>query len=410
MPKILVWRRNINGNKSYNGFIYPEKGEIVEANDWDNKKSCGGGLHGYDKNNYTYFDDSNKGNFVVIEVDTADGYIELGDKVKFKKGKVLYNGVKFHKMKELLPAEYVLHFDTQTSGNNSTQLAGHNSTQASGHNSTQSAGYSSTQTSESYSTQTSGYNSTQTARYNSTQTAGSYSTQTSGYNSTQLARHNSTQTSGSCSTQTARYNSTQTARYNSTQTAGYNSTQIASGDSTQTAESGSFINIFLCRNMVNVFSCGADCVVSVITDIKNYSYIIKKPTIGVISHEDGLIKEYKYTKDIIKVLDKWEIIIFGSNKDGNHDGGLAKKCKDGFNAEQGVSTGHTGQCFAINTMSGLDIFKEGLMDLKNNIIPGKIYLMTKIGCGIAGYSTNEVKKLIQEVNLPKCVILPKEFS
>ena len=242
MSKILVLKRCIEGGKAYNGFIYPKAGEVVEAEDWEDSEECGDGLHGWTEDKWEYYDFKLKGNWVVLEVNKEDGFVELGDKVKFRKGKVLYNGESLDMAKELMLKQYpkmVFHFDNQEGGNYSTQTAGSNSTQTAGAYSTQKAGDDSTQTAWHSSTQTAGDDSTQKADSNSTQTAGDNSTQTAGNYSTQTALYSSTQTAGNYSTQTALYSSTQTAGSNSTQTAWHNSTQTAGDDSTQKAGSNS---------------------------------------------------------------------------------------------------------------------------------------------------------------------------
>lgn len=176
MKKIIL-RKNIKGNTSTNNFKYPKAGEYVEAPDWEATTKCRNGLHGWDENNHTYCSSEYKGNWVVLEVNTKDGFIELGDKVKFRKGKVLYNGKSLNKAKKLLPAMFPIHFDSQISQkDNEVQKAGLGSTQTAGSDSTQTAG--------SFSTQKAGSDSTQTAGSDSTHTINNKCYVTTGLNST----------------------------------------------------------------------------------------------------------------------------------------------------------------------------------------------------------------------------------
>ena len=73
-------------------FIYPQKG-LVEAKDWNPSKECGGGLHGWlwGVGDFSSKVRSFKAKWLVIEVDENE-IIDLVDKVKFRKGKVVFCG------------------------------------------------------------------------------------------------------------------------------------------------------------------------------------------------------------------------------------------------------------------------------------------------------------------------------
>jgi len=73
-------------------FIYPQKG-LVEAKDWNPSKKCGGGLHGWlwGVGDFSLKVRSFKAKWLVIEVDENE-IIDLVDKVKFRKGKVVFCG------------------------------------------------------------------------------------------------------------------------------------------------------------------------------------------------------------------------------------------------------------------------------------------------------------------------------
>lgn len=119
----------------------------------------------------------------------------------------------------------------------------------------------------------------------------------------------------------------------------------------------------------------------------------------------------KYTPKIITELKPNEIIVFGSNGQGKHIGGLAKICYDKFGAIWGQSKGLQGQCYAINTMDSIDMIKtetkEFILFAKNN--PQFTFLVTLIGCGIAGYTPKDITPLFPKT-LPSNIILPIEFT
>lgn len=114
----------------------------------------------------------------------------------------------------------------------------------------------------------------------------------------------------------------------------------------------------------------------------------------------------------IDVLEKDEIFVFGSNLAGQHKGGAAKAAHLKFGAEWGVGVGLTGQAYAIPTMQGgvetikpyVDEFIEfakAHTDLK--------FLVTRIGCGIAGFKDEEIAPLFKKAMPVYNIFLPKEF-
>jgi len=134
----LVLKRCKKDNVAYNGFIYPPKGEIVECQDWKDNEECGNGLHGWTLGFDIYYDDGLVGNFVVIKVDKKDGYVELEDKVKFKKGKVMYNGPDVNTAHAIMLDTYPiikLHWNTSNQWDSSTSNQGDRSTSNQGYSS-----------------------------------------------------------------------------------------------------------------------------------------------------------------------------------------------------------------------------------------------------------------------------------
>ncbi len=75
---------------SKNGFKYPELG-FVECPDWKPEPTCGHGLHGWLWGVGDYSVSDHKTLWQVIEVADSD-IVNLGNKVKFPKGEVLYSG------------------------------------------------------------------------------------------------------------------------------------------------------------------------------------------------------------------------------------------------------------------------------------------------------------------------------
>lgn len=116
------------------------------------------------------------------------------------------------------------------------------------------------------------------------------------------------------------------------------------------------------------------------------------------------------TPNRITELSSSEVFVFGSNLQGYHGGGAARTAMDKFGAEWGVGVGPTGRCYAIPTMQGgVETIKpyvdEFLEYAKEH--PDTRFLVTRIGCGIAGFRDAEIAPLfVKAANLPN-VALPR---
>ena len=132
-----------------------------------------------------------------------------------------------------------------------------------------------------------------------------------------------------------------------------------------------------------------------------------------------------YTPERIESLKPNEVFVFGSNMNGNHYGGAARIAYDRFGASWGVGEGETGMTYAIPTLNK-NMEKVTGQQLSGSISrfitycenhPEKDFYLTKIGCGIAGWSICEVAEIffealenVSELGLmPKNLTLPKEF-
>lgn len=120
----------------------------------------------------------------------------------------------------------------------------------------------------------------------------------------------------------------------------------------------------------------------------------------------------KYTPDRISDLKENEIFVFGSNLAGSHGGGAAKLAYKRFGAIWGQGAGLQGQSYAIPTMHGgvdlIEPYVEGFMDYAFRHRELTFYV-TRIGCGIAGFTPYEIAPLfLKVIDLPN-VILPRDF-
>ena len=106
-----------------------------------------------------------------------------------------------------------------------------------------------------------------------------------------------------------------------------------------------------------------------------------------------------------------EVFVFGSNVNGYHGGGAALTALQKFGAIWGQGEGLQGQSYGIPTMEGIDSMKAAI---ERFILFAKehrelIFLVTPIGCGIAGYKPEEVAPLFRHAVHLENVCLPESF-
>lgn len=107
-----------------------------------------------------------------------------------------------------------------------------------------------------------------------------------------------------------------------------------------------------------------------------------------------------------------QIFVFGSNLQGQHYGGAARTAHNKFGAEWGIGVGPTGRTYAIPTMHG------GVDDIRPYVDQfaeyaaahtDKRFLVTRIGCGIAGFADEEIAPLFANAYKLPNVYIPREW-
>jgi uncharacterized protein (DUF1810 family) len=121
--------------------------------------------------------------------------------------------------------------------------------------------------------------------------------------------------------------------------------------------------------------------------------------------------ESRTTPDHITRLGANEIFVFGSNEQGLHYGGAAKAALENFGAIMGQGNGLQGKSYAIPSMSGLGIMGEYVKEFCEfaKAHPEKHFLVTPIGCGIAGFSESEIAPLFEICRDVDNISLPASF-
>ena len=120
----------------------------------------------------------------------------------------------------------------------------------------------------------------------------------------------------------------------------------------------------------------------------------------------------KYTPENISSLGEDEIFVFGSNLAGNHAGGAARVARQRFGAVMGQGVGIQGQSYAIPTMfdsvEKIKPYVDDFIRLATEWDQNTFYV-TRIGCGIAGFTDEQIAPLFKDALPLYNVRLPKSF-
>lgn len=124
-----------------------------------------------------------------------------------------------------------------------------------------------------------------------------------------------------------------------------------------------------------------------------------------------IVEGRRVASDRIEELGEREIFVFGSNKQGMHGGGAAWVAHKKFGAEWGVGEGLTGRTYALPTMEGAASMKKAVEQFTDcaRRHPELTFLVTAVGCGIAGYTPQEVAPLFRAAAGLENVYLPEMF-
>jgi hypothetical protein len=110
--------------------------------------------------------------------------------------------------------------------------------------------------------------------------------------------------------------------------------------------------------------------------------------------------------DFITELAPGEVIVVGTNAEGMHLAGAARQARDHFGLRDGIGEGLCGQTYALPTMEGPEALRAAVrrfIDFAERH-PDRVFLLTRVGCGIAGYTEDEIGPLF--AGAPGNVIRP----
>jgi hypothetical protein len=110
------------------------------------------------------------------------------------------------------------------------------------------------------------------------------------------------------------------------------------------------------------------------------------------------------------------VFVFGSNRKGIHGAGAARAAHQNYGAKWGQGEGSQGRSYALPTMSGIGQVLT-LDDIREHVSRflsyaeqqlDRVFVLTRVGCGIAGYSDEEIAPLFADA--PSNVVRPDEWE
>jgi len=112
------------------------------------------------------------------------------------------------------------------------------------------------------------------------------------------------------------------------------------------------------------------------------------------------------------------IFVFGSNLAGIHGAGAALHATTFYDAEWFVGVGPTGKSYAIPTkdyvlktlsLFAIESFVKDFIEYAKSC-PHKDFMLTPIGCGLAGYRRDQIRPLFEKHKPPPNVIYTREWD
>jgi len=117
---------------------------------------------------------------------------------------------------------------------------------------------------------------------------------------------------------------------------------------------------------------------------------------------------------MINELKAEEVFVFGSNLAGRHGAGVARQALQ-WGVVYGVGEGLCGQTYSFPTLDS-NLQKRSMFALSISVDkfytcanqhPELIFLLTEVGCGLAGFTHEEIAPFFH--NAPSNVVLPERF-
>lgn len=115
------------------------------------------------------------------------------------------------------------------------------------------------------------------------------------------------------------------------------------------------------------------------------------------------LEDARKLKEELKTNMVKKIFVFGSNLAGRHGKGAALCAKNEWGAKYGVGEGRTGDAYALPTKDerlrsrSLEDIQESVNRFIDyaNLNPDLIFIVTKVGCGLAGFTEEEISPMFK---------------
>lgn len=127
----------------------------------------------------------------------------------------------------------------------------------------------------------------------------------------------------------------------------------------------------------------------------------------------------RVTQEDMGTLEENQIFVFGSNESGIHGAGAAAYAQKHFGAAYGMGFGPSGNTFAIPTKDWkitplpLDVIehyvKRFIAYTKDRSNVGMDFMVTRIGCGLAGFTPEQIAPFFKECRNQPNIYLPQDF-
>lgn len=127
----------------------------------------------------------------------------------------------------------------------------------------------------------------------------------------------------------------------------------------------------------------------------------------------------RITPENITTLNRGEVFVFGSNEAGRHGAGAAKLAREKFGAKLNQGFGMMAQSFGIPTkdweIQPLDLVsihfyvKRFIAFTQSTFGKNWHFLVTEIGCGLAGFTPEQIAPMFYECINLKNISLPQKF-
>lgn len=129
------------------------------------------------------------------------------------------------------------------------------------------------------------------------------------------------------------------------------------------------------------------------------------------------MKALNRTTPFVTELKENEVFVFGSNESGRHGRGAAKQAKQ-WGARYGQAEGLQGKTYAIPTVNAAISGKLPLSKIAKYVnrfitfareTPDTTYFVTEVGCGLAGWTAEDIAPLFVDAMSVTNIYLPKKF-